>query len=199
MVISVEIATLVSFLVAIVAEFIFKREKAMLMKLLKGTESFFRGMGNAMGIVVLLVAAGVFVQGLTDIGVIKHLQSVMETTTMPGFVLPLILVGFTALIVLISGSGTALFYAMVPLMVPLAIAANISPLAIAMPMGMAGNLLRAVSPVSAVVMIVAGTTKESPVEIVKRTAVPMVVGTIFMFILSMVLFLTGIIALPPVA
>ena len=98
-----------------------------------------------------------------------------------GFVLPLILVALTALIVLLSGSGTALFFAMVPLMVPLAAAAGISVLAISVPMGLAGNLLRSVSPVSAVVMIVAGTIKKEPLEIVKRTSVPMIVGTVFMF------------------
>ena len=59
----------------------------------------------------------------------------------------------------LSGSGTALFFAMVPLMVPLAAAAGISALAVSIPMGLAGNLLRAVSPVSAVVMIVAGSVK----------------------------------------
>lgn len=93
-----------------------------------------------------------------------------------GFVLPLILLALTALIVLLSGSGTALFFAMVPLMVPLAAAAGINVLAISIPMGLAGNLLRAVSPVSAVTMIVAGSVKRSPIEVVKRTSLPMIVG-----------------------
>ncbi|WP_331836413.1 C4-dicarboxylate transporter DcuC [Erysipelothrix piscisicarius] len=157
-------------------------------KVLTATESFFKGMGNAMGIVVLLVAASTFVNGLKAIGLITQLQTVMQTTQASGFVLPLILVLFTALIVLLSGSGMALFYAMVPLMVPLAAAAGISPFAVTVPMGLAGNLLRAVSPVSAVVMIVAGTTKEEPFDIVKRTSVPMIVGTVFMFVLSMIIF-----------
>ena len=78
---------------------------------------------------------------------------------------------------------------MVPLMVPLADAAGIRVLTISIPMGLAGNLLRAVSPVSAVVLIVAGTVKKSPIEIVKRTSVPMITGTIFMFILSMIIFM----------
>lgn len=56
-------------------------------------------------------------------------------------------------------------------------------------MGLAGNLLRAVSPVSAVVLIVAGSVKKNPVQIVKRTSVPMIAGTVFMFILSMIIFL----------
>ena len=78
---------------------------------------------------------------------------------------------------------------MVPLMVPLAEAAGISVFAVSIPMGLAGNLLRAVSPVSAVVMIVAGSVKREPLEVVKRTAVPMLTGTVVMFVLSMVIFL----------
>jgi len=145
-------------------------------------------MGNSMSIVILLIAASVFVSGLKAIGIITVLQKTMESTSASGVLLPLILVLFTAIIVLLSGSGTALFFAMVPLMVPLAAAASISPYAVTVPMGLAGNLLRAVSPVSAVVMIVAGSTKKEPLEIVKRTSVPMVVGVIFMLILSFMLF-----------
>lgn len=189
---SVEIATLFSFFIAIICELVRNKEAK---KTLESTETFFKGMGNAVGIVALLVSAGVFVDGLKAIGVISHLQSTMQSTSLPGFVLPLILVILTAVIVLLSGSGTALFYAMVPLMIPLATAANISPLAVTIPMGLAGNLLRAVSPVSAVIVIVAGTVKENPMKIVKRTSIPMVAGTVFMFILSMILFLTGMVSL----
>lgn len=183
---SVELVSIVSFVVAIIAEMIRTRNPR---SVLDGTESFFKGMGNAMGIVALLVAAGVFVEGLKAVGIINHLQEIMTTSNVPGFTLPLILVILTAVIVILSGSGTALFYAMVPLMAPLAIAAGISAFAVTVPMGLAGNLLRAVSPVSAVVVIVAGTTKQTPFNIVKRTSVPMVAGVIFMFILSMLFFL----------
>jgi len=143
-----------------------------------------------MPIVALLVAASVFVVGLKSIGLITELQNAMTglSGSGMGFVLPLILVGLTALIVLLSGSGTALFFAMVPLMVPLAAAAGINVLAVSIPMGLAGNL-RAVSPVSAVVMIVAGSIKKSPIDIVRRTSVPMIAGVIVMFILSMAIFL----------
>ena len=138
----------------------------------------------------LLVAASVFVTGLKSIGLIDALQNAMTGIQGGGmgFVLPLILVGLTALIVLLSGSGTALFFAMVPLMVPAA-AAGINVLAVSIPMGLAGNLLRAVSPVSAVVMIVAGSVKRSPIEVVKRTSLPMIAGVVFMFVLSMIVFL----------
>lgn len=185
---SVEVAILFSLVIAIVCELIRTRNGR---ETLKSTEAFFKGMGGALPIVALLVAGTTFVNGLKSIGLIDALQSAMtgiQGNNM-GFVLPLILVALTALIVLLSGSGTALFFAMVPLMVPLAAAAGISVLAVSVPMGLAGNLLRAVSPVSAVIMIVAGTIKKEPLEIVKRTSVPMVAGTIFMFILSMIIFL----------
>ncbi|MDF2700370.1 MAG: dcuC [Haloplasmataceae bacterium] len=183
---TVELACLISFVIAIACELIRKRNGK---KVFEGTEAFFKGMAGAFGIVILLVSASVFVSGLKNIGLISTLQTAMQTSSTSGFVLPLVLVLFTALIVILSGSGTALFYAMVPLMYGLAQAAGISALAVTVPMGLAGNLLRAVSPVSAVVVIVAGATKQNPMEIVKRTAIPMIVGVIFMFILSMVVFL----------
>ncbi|MEK3888387.1 C4-dicarboxylate transporter DcuC [Bacillus sp. FSL K6-3431] len=186
--ISVEVATIVSLILAIICELIrFKGDK----KVLENTETFFKGMGGAMSIVALLVAASVFVTGLKSIGLIDELQQSMQHIQGQGFdfALPLILVAFTALIVLLSGSGIALFFAMIPLIVPLAEAAGISPIAISVPMGLAGNLFRAVSPVAAVVLIVAGTVKVDPIEIVKRTTVPMVSGVVFMFILSMIIFL----------
>lgn len=106
--ISVEVATLFSFVVAIVCEIIRKRRPK---EALAGTESFFKGMGGAMPIVALLVAASVFVTGLKAIGLIQSLQDAMVGIQGGGmgFILPLILVGLTALIVLLSGSGTALF------------------------------------------------------------------------------------------
>lgn len=186
--ISVEVASILSFLIAIICECIRTRQTS---SVLKQTEDFFKGMGNSMPIVALLVAASVFVLGLNSIGLIKTLQTAMLSVqgSGMGFILPLILTGITILIVLLSGSGTALFYALVPLMVPLAVAAGISPIAISIPMGLCGNLMRAVSPVAAVVVIVAGSVKVSPLDIVKRTVVPMVAGVIVMFVLSMILFL----------
>lgn len=187
---SVPLAVMISFFSAIVVEVIrhlIKNEN--LKSVMKDCTSFFKGMANAFDIVILLVAATVFVNGLKSIGLITTLETVMKGTSSSGFVLPLILVLLTALIVLLSGSGTALFYAMVPLMYTLAVAAGINALAVAIPMGLAGNILRAVSPVSAVICIVAGATKLTPISIVKRTSVPMVSGVIFMFILSMIVFL----------
>ncbi|WP_339315834.1 C4-dicarboxylate transporter DcuC [Oceanobacillus sp. FSL W7-1304] len=186
--ISVEIAVLISFILAIICELIRNKNSK---DVLSNTEKFFTGMGSMISVVVLLVAASVFVAGLQSIGLIDTLQASMENIQGQGFdyVLPLVLVGFTALIVILSGSGIALFFAMIPLMVPLAEAAGINPIAVSIPMGLAGNLFRSVSPVAAVVLIIAATLKVDPINIIKRTSVPILSGVIFMFILSMIMFL----------
>lgn len=184
----VEVVSILSFFIALVCEAVRNRS---VKSALNSSAKFFAGMGGAMPVVALTVAATVFVTGLSSIGLIALLKETMTNLqgSGMGFVLPLILVVFSALIVILSGSGTSVFFAMVPLMVPLTSAAGISVFAVSVPMGLAGNLLRAVSPVAAVVMIVSGTVKKGPLEIVKRTSVPMITGTIFMFVLSMIVFL----------
>lgn len=186
--ISVEVASIFSLIIAVFCELIRKKGAS---SVLAQTEEFFKGMGNSMSIVALLVSASVFVLGLNSIGLISTLQNMMTSIKGNGlgFILPLILVGLSLLIVFLSGSGTALFYAMVPLMMPLAIAAGINATAISVPMALAGNLMRAVSPVAAVTVIVAGFIKVNPLDLVKRTSVPMLSGIIFMFIFSMMILL----------
>lgn len=183
--ISVQVVSLISFMVAILVEFLNRKS---INSVLKETSYFFDGMGGVMSIVALLVSAQVFVQGLTSIGTIELVQKMMENINGAGILLPVIMVAFTAVIVLLSGSGTALLFAMIPLMIPLAKAAGIDPVALSIPMQLSGNLLRAVSPVAAVILIVAGTTNLSPMKIVRRTAVPMIFGVVFSLVLSLILF-----------
>lgn len=183
--ISVQLVSLLSFVIAVLVEIFNKKHPQIV---LKETSNFFEGMGSVMSIVALLVSAQVFVQGLTSIGIIDLIQKTMQTMNSSGIVLPVVMVVFTAIIVLLSGSGTALLYAMIPLLLPLSKAAGISPIALSVPMQLAGNLLRAISPVAAVILIVAGTIKLSPVKIVKRTSVPMVFGVIMMLVMSLLIF-----------
>lgn len=182
---SVQVVSIISFIVAVIVELLYK---ANFTNVLKETSHFFNGMGSVMSIVALLVSAQVFVQGLTSIGIIDLVQNSMKNMSGSGIILPVIMVIFTAVIVLLSGSGTALLFAMIPLIILLSKAAGIDPVALSVPMQLAGNLLRAVSPVAAVVLIVAGTTKVSPVQIVKRTSVPMVFGVLMMLVMSLMIF-----------
>lgn len=178
---SVQAVTIISWIIAIFVELFHKHQAK---QTLKDTNIFIKGMGSAMGIVVLLVAAQTFVQGLNAIGIMRMIQTTMMHIKGAGILLPLIMVIFTVIIVLLSGSGVALTFALIPLIVPLAKSAGIAPQQLSVPIQLAGNLLRAVSPVAAVVLIVSGSTHLEPVQIIKRTSVPMIGGLIFMLILS---------------
>ncbi|MFT8412559.1 MAG: C4-dicarboxylate transporter DcuC [Schleiferilactobacillus perolens] len=182
---SAQIVSLLSFTVAVPIELFRKRQ---IKSVLNGTNAFFTGMGNAMGIVALTFAAQTFVKGLTSIGVIDLVQNTMKQADSAGILLPIILVAFTAVIVLLTGDGTAVIFALIPLIVPLAKAAGVQPEALSVPVQLSGNLLRSVSPVAAVIVIVAGATHLSPMKIIYRTSVPMFAGVFISLILSLLLF-----------
>lgn len=148
-------------------------------------QSCFKGMGNGLSsVVVLLVAAGLFVAGLKSLGIIKMLMGVITSSQHAGVLVPLAFSAIVASIGLISGSGLAVFYGTINIIPDLAQAANIPPQAISLPIQMMANLIRSISPVSAVIVIVATTMKVSPTQIIKRTSVPIIAGMLSVLILT---------------
>ena len=94
--------------------------------------------------------------------------------------------GITALITFISGSGNAVFYSFIELIPQIAEKAGVDPIMVALPMQCTSNLIRAVSPVAAVTIIVAATVKANPLEVVKRTSVPLLSGFVAVLVFSLV-------------
>lgn len=139
-------------------------------------------------VVVLIVAAGTLVAGLNAIGIIDMISGVVKNVNNAGVGLMFIFSGLTALITFISGSGNAVFYSFIELIPSIANQAHVDPIMVALPMQFTSNLVRAISPVSAVVIIVASVIKVSPVEVVKRTSVPLAVGTIATLIYAYFLY-----------
>ncbi|CAG74324.1 anaerobic C4-dicarboxylate transporter [Pectobacterium atrosepticum SCRI1043] len=148
-------------------------------KVFDGLDVAYRGMADAFSsVVILLVAAGVFAQGLGTIGFISGLIGLAQSFGSGGLVIMLVLVVITMLAAMTTGSGNAPFYAFVELIPKLASQMGINPAYLAIPMLQASNLGRTISPVSGVVVAVAGMAKISPFEVVKRTSVPVLVGLI---------------------
>lgn len=148
-------------------------------KVFDGLDVAYRGMADAFSsVVILLVAAGVFAQGLGTIGFISGLIGLAQSFGSGGLVIMLVLVAITMLAAMTTGSGNAPFYAFVELIPKLASQMGINPAYLAIPMLQASNLGRTISPVSGVVVAVAGMAKVSPFEVVKRTSVPVLVGLI---------------------
>ncbi|MDP8079655.1 anaerobic C4-dicarboxylate transporter DcuC [Phocoenobacter skyensis] len=142
-------------------------------------EVMYKGMADAFsGVVMLLVAAGVFAQGLSTVGFIKTLITSVQSMGSGGFLMMITLALITALAAIATGSGNAPFYAFVELIPRLAVQMGINPAYLTIPMLQASNIGRSLSPVSGVVVAVSGMAKLSPFEVVKRISVPMIVGLI---------------------
>ena len=86
-----------------------------------------------------------------------------------------------------TGSGNAPFYAFVEMIPKLAHSSGINPAYLSIPMLQASNLGRTISPVSGVVVAVAGMAKISPFEVVKRTSVPVLVGLLVVIVATEIL------------
>jgi len=143
----------------------------------------YRGMADAFaGVVMLLVAAGVFAQSLSTIGFITNLIDSAQSFGGSAFFMMLVLAVITILATMATGSGNAEFYAFAELIPKLATQMGVNPAFLTIPMLQASNLGRGLSPVSGVVVAVSGMGKISPFEIVKRMSVPMLVGFICVII-----------------
>ena len=143
----------------------------------------YRGMADAFaGVVMLLVAAGVFAQSLSTIGFITNLIDSAQSFGGSASVMMLVLAVITILATMATGSGNAAFYAFAELIPKLATQMGVNPAFLTIPMLQASNLGRGLSPVSGVVVAVSGMGKISPFEIVKRMSVPMLVGFICVII-----------------
>ena len=153
-----------------------------------GLEVAYRGMADAFAtVVMLLVAAGVFAQGLSTVGFISGLIGLAQSFGTGGIIMMLVLVVITMLAAMTTGSGNAPFYAFVELIPKLAAQMGINPAYLVIPMLQASNLGRTLSPVSGVVVAVAGMAKISPFEVVKRTSVPVLVGLVVVIVATEIL------------
>ena len=171
-----------SLLVAALSEFARKRDAR---KLYDGLQAAYHAMAEAFAsVVMLLVAAGVFAHGLKTVGFIDQLLLLGQESLASSLVVLIILVLLTALVAFTTGSGNAAFYAFVELIPKLAASLGVSPAYLVIPVLQASNLGRTISPVSGVIVATAGMGHVSPVEVVKRTSVPVAVGLFVVVVMT---------------
>ena len=146
--------------------------------------AFFEGMGKAYANIISLIITGrCFVDGITAVGMIGALIKVI---TGRGILGRLATEVFPWMLAVISGSGIApcvsFCKAVLPEVAKLdqALALNLGVLA-----AVASNFGRTMSPVAAVVMFTATLVKVSPVDIVKKTAPPLLAGGVVLFFLML--------------
>ncbi len=179
------VLTFISFFIALIVEVIRKRS---FKNVQESATEIFKGMGQGFSQVVMLVVGGsLFTVGIQSLGVIDSLLSSVQSSSSAGIFTSLFFSGATALFGILSGGGLAMFYAVIDLIPNVASKAGIDGIVITLPMQMIANLARTISPVAAVVMIVASTVGVSPVRILKRTAVPTIIGIIMVVVLSLII------------
>ena len=177
--------TLCSFLISLFCEMVRLRS---MHKALESIQIFFDGMGTGFTTVVIqVVAALTFVEGLKSIGIIDWLTDYMTQVSGAGIVLTLCFCLLALSVGLLSGSGLALFYACVELMPTFAASAEMNPVLLAIPMQFVSHLVKSISPVAPTVIIISSMMKVSPLRLIKRTIVPASVGMILSIILSFVM------------
>lgn len=157
-------------------------------EVLDGLTSCYKAMGEAFSsVVLLLVAAGLFANALKSIGFIAIILGFATGSGAGTIALMIILVIITILAAVATGSGNAAFYAFVELIPKLASELGANPAFLIIPMQQASTLARAMSPVSGVVVATSSMAKISPLSIVKRTSVPILLGTLAMIVADILL------------
>ncbi|EKS9965866.1 C4-dicarboxylate transporter DcuC [Enterococcus faecalis] len=179
------VLTFISFFIAVLVE-------TLRLKFFKKVQDtaveMFKGMGQGFSQVVMLVVGGsLFTSAIQTLGIIDSIMASVEASSSAGIVTTLIFSGATTLFGILSGGGLAMFYAVIELIPGIAEKAGIDGILISLPMQMIANLTRTISPVAAVVMIVASTVGVSPIRILKRTSVPTIIGIISVIVLSILL------------
>ena len=179
------VLTFISFFIAVLVETL--RLKSF-KKVQDTAVEMFKGMGQGFSQVVMLVVGGsLFTSAIQTLGIIDSIMASVEASSSAGIVTTLIFSGATTLFGILSGGGLAMFYAVIELIPGIAEKAGIDGILISLPMQMIANLTRTISPVAAVVMIVASTVGVSPIRILKRTSVPTIIGIIRVIVLSILL------------
>ncbi|QNE88869.1 C4-dicarboxylate transporter DcuC [Corynebacterium incognita] len=176
--------TVVSLMLAMIIEAIRHKD---LNGAIDSGKSFFRGMGDgAAGVVALLVAAAVLIEGITQMGVIDMLIDAAKGSQGAAIIIVLVFVAATAAMAALTGSGTAPYFAFSEVVPSLASETSIHAPQMLTAIWGTSNLVRQVSPVNAAVLIVSGAIKVNPIRLVKRTSVPMltamVLNTVFAFL-----------------
>lgn len=169
-------AMLISVFITMVVEYIRYRDGR---KIFTDIQIFFDGMGIQLATVVTLIVAGeTFAHGLKTIGAIDAIINSAQTAGLGAAGMIIVMVSIIAVSSVVMGSGNAPFFAFAALTPTVAAKMAVAPVLMLLPMHFAASLARSVSPITAVIVVVSGMAGVSPVDVVKRTAIPMAGGLI---------------------
>ncbi|QZY56002.1 C4-dicarboxylate transporter DcuC [Crassaminicella profunda] len=179
-------AMFISLFISMVFEYIRYRDAK---KVFASLQHYFDGMGTQFARVVTLVIAGqTFAQGLKSIGAINTVIASSQSAGFGAGVMIVIMTAIIAVAAILMGSGNAPFFAFAALAPEVATKLSIPAVAMLLPMQLAAGISRSVSPITGVIVAVSGISNVSPVDVVKRTAIPMAGALLVTVIANFILF-----------
>ncbi|MGL4517832.1 MAG: C4-dicarboxylate transporter DcuC [Shewanella sp.] len=182
--IDVVTAMFISLAVAMLCDFMYSKDGRAVAASIK---VYLQGMGDVFASVVsLIIAAQTFVIGLEGIGFISGMLGVATHLGFGYTMMVIMLVSIIGVTALMSGSGNAAFFSFSNLVPEVASHVGVSAVALALPMQLAAGIFRSFSPVAGVVIACAGVAGIPPIELVKRTAIPMLGGLVTMLAITFI-------------
>lgn len=179
-------AMFIGLAIAMLVEYVRSRNG---MKVCADIQVFFDGLGMQMANVITLIVAGeTFAKGLVTIGSIDAIITSSQTMGFGAAGMILIMIAIITVSAILMGSGNAAFFSFAALTPAVATKMAINPVLMLLPMHFAGSTARAMSPITAVIVVCANMGGVSPFDVVKRTAIPMAGSLITIVVTNFVLF-----------
>ena len=173
---NVTLAMMLAFGLALLAELIRHRN---LRTVLKSTTVFFEGMGNQFSYAVTLIIGGqVFAQGLVSLGLIDSLVSALQTLSLNSVGLTSVMGSGMLGLSMVTGSNVAPLFTLVPLVPDIVSNLGLDPITTMLGMQNGASLGLFLSPISPVMVGVAGVAHIKSVDLLKRTSIPVLVALI---------------------
>lgn len=158
-------------------------------KVLGDIQSFFDGLGMQMANVITLIVAGeTFAKGLVTIGTIDSIIASAQASGFGAVGMILVMIGIIAVSSVVMGSGNAPFFAFAALTPTVAAKMSVAPVVMLLPMHFAASAARAMSPITAVIVVASSMGGVSPFDVVKRTAIPMAGALLTIVIANFIFF-----------
>ena len=164
-------AMFIGLAIVMLVEFIRLRDAK---KVLGDIQVFFDGLGMQMANVITLIVAGeTFAKGLVTIGTIDTIINSAQSSGFGAAGMILLMISIIAVSSVIMGSGNAPFFAFAALTPTVAAKMSVPAVVMLLPMHFAASAARAMSPITAVIVVSSSMGGVSPFDVVKRTAIPM--------------------------
>lgn len=176
------VAIFVSLLVAMTFDLVRSRS---LQWMFNSLQAFWDGMGHTFSsIIILIVCAGIFSEGLISLGLVEGLVSLASAAGMPSYALAFVLACSVLITAVITGSSNAVFFSFGPLVPGIASRVGTVPINMILPMQLAAGMGRTVSPIAGVIIAISEIGGVRPFEIVRRNLIPVLSVFVAMLIMN---------------